>query len=221
MYKKISKKWSNPRIQKFFNNNRNKINDLYFGEKVLLDKYLEKNSTVLDIGCGNGGFFNILKKLKKNVQYAGLDFNEKMIFNAKKKFPNLKFYHYEDIKYKIYLKKKFDYVLIFGVLHLNNNWKKILINAKKIIKKGIFFDIRCSEQNSARSIKKSYFQLGKKKGEDIIPYNVLNFQNFKNFLKKNFKNFDEHKISYPGKPSSYAKTQLKKITFENYFLRKK
>ena len=43
---------------------------------------------MLDIGCGYGGFYNILKKMKKRINYTGIDFNEDMIINAKKNIQN-------------------------------------------------------------------------------------------------------------------------------------
>ena len=216
----LQKKWSNTRIQNFFLNNRNRLKDLYFGEKVLLRKYFKNNCSVLDIGCGMGGFKNILKSLNKKSTYYGVDFNKNMILAARKKNRKSYFYHYEGIDYQKFFKKKFDYVLIFGILHLNNDWKKILKNAKKIVNKGIFFDIRSTRKKTLQSIKKSFFQLGYKKNEDVVPYNIINNVEFKLFLNKNFKNFDIHEISYTGKPSEFAHTQIKKVNFENYFLKK-
>jgi len=221
MSKRNSSKWSNKRIQKFFVNNRKTLNDLYFGEKTLLEKYLKNQASVLDIGCGMGGFRNILIKLKKNIKYSGLDFNENMILKAKKKYSSSSFYHYEGNKYEDFFSNKFDYVLIFGILHLNNNWKEILKNAKKIAKKGIFFDIRSTEQKTVQSIKKSFFQLGYNKNIDVIPYNIINSFKFKKFLLRNFKEFDINEVSYVGKPSKFAHTPFKKVNFENYFLKRR
>lgn len=84
----MKNKWSNKRIQKFFQTNRNSVNDVYLGEKILLENFLRNGSTVLDIGCGYGGFYNILKKMKKRINYTGIDFNEDMIINAKKNIQN-------------------------------------------------------------------------------------------------------------------------------------
>ena len=36
---KMKNKWSNKRIQKFFQTNRNSVNDAYLGEKILLENF--------------------------------------------------------------------------------------------------------------------------------------------------------------------------------------
>ena len=64
-----------------------------------------------------------------------------MIINAKKKYPKSNFKYYAGSNYKNFLKKKYDYVIIFGVLHLNLNWRKILINAKEISKKDYYLTL--------------------------------------------------------------------------------
>jgi ubiquinone/menaquinone biosynthesis C-methylase UbiE len=49
--------------------------------------YSKKNEKVLDLGCGNGRFSKYLQE----TDYTGADFSEKMIEQAKKRFPNKKF----------------------------------------------------------------------------------------------------------------------------------
>ena len=216
----MKNKWSNKRIQKFFQTNRNSVNDVYLGEKILLENFLRNGSTVLDIGCGYGGFYNILKKMKKRINYTGIDFNEDMIINAKKKYPKSNFKYYAGSNYKNFLKKKYDYVIIFGVLHLNLNWRKILINAKEISKKGLLFDLRTHKGPSIENINKSYFKLGDSEKFDIIPYNIINKSKLDNFFQKVFKNYSLFKISYDGKPSQFSSTPISKVSFENFFLKK-
>jgi len=46
--------------------------------------------TILDVGCGNGRLAEIINKIKP-VQYTGLDISEKLITNAKQRYPELNF----------------------------------------------------------------------------------------------------------------------------------
>ena len=101
-------------------------------------------------------------------------------------------------------------MIIFGVLHLNLNWRKILINAKEISKKGLLFDLRTHKGPSIENINKSYFKLGDSEKFDIIPYNIINKSKLDNFFQKVFKNYSLFKISYDGKPSQFSSHQFQK-----------
>lgn len=54
-----------------------------------LSEYTLAGERVLDLGCGNGRFFEVLKD--KKVDYIGVDFSKKLIKIAKKKYPEAKF----------------------------------------------------------------------------------------------------------------------------------
>ena len=46
-----------------------------------LIKYIKENDKVLDIGCGNGRLYHVLKE--KQIIYTGLDLSEELIKIAK------------------------------------------------------------------------------------------------------------------------------------------
>jgi len=118
------------------------------------------------------------------------------------------------------LKKKFDVVIIFGILHLNPNWKSILINAYKVTKKRVLFDLRfASNQNSNL---KNYLSLNfdnKKSKKFAIPYLLLEKKETIKFFKDKFRNSIFDNYSYAGKPSKYSSIESK-IVFANFCLKK-
>ena len=89
----INNSWSQKKIIKYISENRKNYNDLYLGEKILLNEYFKKGCSVLDVGCAQGGFVNILSQLEKKFSYLGIDYNDEMLAIAKKKQP---------IKYEIW-----------------------------------------------------------------------------------------------------------------------
>ncbi len=54
-----------------------------------LTNYITQKDKVLDLGCGNGRFYDLIKK--KTTDYVGIDYSEKLIANAKKNYPNIDF----------------------------------------------------------------------------------------------------------------------------------
>jgi len=73
--------------------------------KFLFDDYLVPGEKVLDLGCGNGRFYEVMKdynpptassrslreRAPKKVDYIGVDISEKLIKIAKEKYPKVKF----------------------------------------------------------------------------------------------------------------------------------
>ena len=215
----LNKAWSSKKIVSYFYNNRSTFNSLYKGEKYLISKYVKKNDTVLDIGCAQGGLFKILKKKFSNIDYTGLDFNKEMINLAKKKFDKKNFFLFKGKNYYSFLKKRFDVVIIFGILHLNTNWKSILINAYKVAKKKVLFDLRfASNQNSNL---KNYLSLNfdNRSKKFSIPYLLVEKKETLKFFKDKFRNSTIDNYSYTGKPSKYSSIQSK-IVFANFCLKK-
>ena len=217
----LSKAWSSKEIIKFFKSNRSTFNSLYKGEKYLLSKYVDKSCTILDIGCAQGGMYRILKNKFKNINYTGVDFNKKMITLAKKKYPRTKFHHLSHINYPSFFKKKFDVVIIFGILHLNSNWRHIIKAAYKVASNYIMFDLRCVLNLNKLEDLKNYINLDFKNESKKfqIPYIVLEKKSVLKYFKKIFKDCKIDNYNYTGKASKYSNIKSK-IIFSNYCLKK-
>lgn len=119
-------------------------------------KYLNlNNSSILDIGCGFGDFYEYLIKNKVKLNsYTGIDINNNFIEICKKKFPNTSF----EIKDMFSLgKKKYDYIFAFGVFSLKfkgiNNLKLIkdFVNKSEYnFKKGLVINYISNQQGSIK-----------------------------------------------------------------------
>jgi len=92
------------------------------------------NFNILDLGCGGGLVCEPLARLGVNI--TGIDFVKQNIITAKKHAKKLKVdieYFHQNL-HNLKLKKKYDAILILEVLEHIEDWKKIIINVKKLLK---------------------------------------------------------------------------------------
>ncbi len=88
----------------------------------------EQQSIVLDCGCGPAQYRELIKCKK----YVGIDFNEKYINKAIKKFPKDDFFISDIVNFDFKRTEKFSQILLLGLLHhLNDHNSKNLINILK------------------------------------------------------------------------------------------
>ena len=102
---------------------------------------ITKKSSVLDVGCGFGDFYEFLKSKKMNCSYYGVDINEKFLEIARERNPSVKF-ELRDIQ-KTKFSRKFDWVIATGISNHATNYphlKNILKEMFNISKKGVVMD---------------------------------------------------------------------------------
>lgn len=68
-----------------FSRTRNRV----WEELEFLEKYVYDNEKILDVGCGNGRLYELFKE--RTIDYYGVDFSEKLIEIAGKRYPQFKF----------------------------------------------------------------------------------------------------------------------------------
>lgn len=82
--------------------------------KFLVDNYIKPGEKVLDLGCGNGRFYEFFKE--KGVDYFGVDNSEKLIEIAKNCYPQAKF-RVADALNLPFSDNHFDKIYCIAVLH--------------------------------------------------------------------------------------------------------
>ena len=100
----------------------------YFWRNIVkyCNYYIQDEDTVIEIGCGSGDSLSEMKGKEK----TGLDYSPAMIAKAKEQHPDLEFHNMlaEDIS----IEKKYDVVLLTGVLGYFDNVLDVLQSVKKI-----------------------------------------------------------------------------------------
>ena len=105
---------------------------------TVADKFINKNSTVLEIGCGEGYGTNFLAR--SGAQITALDIDAKTIKKAKLKYSqkNITFKKFDGYNIN-YPEQSFDVIISFQVIEHVENVEKYLKNIKKFLKpNGIF-----------------------------------------------------------------------------------
>ena len=149
-----------------------------FNNFLLRQKRLDKNSAILDIGCGRGKIVgNLYKKLKLKKKPIGID-----IENHKDKDGNMVFKKINATSFLYKTKKKFDLILIKQTIHLfkiNEIIKLLNICKKRLSENGKVIIISLDPYENEIPT----FSLMKKKIDnslkrDIRIFNLINKLNF-------------------------------------------
>jgi len=100
----------------------------YFWRNIVkyCNYYIQDENTVIEIGCGNGDSLSEMKGKEK----TGIDFSPKMIELAKECHPDIEFHNM--LAEEITLNKKYDVVLLTGVMGYFDNVLDVLNSIKKI-----------------------------------------------------------------------------------------
>ncbi|MFZ3069488.1 MAG: class I SAM-dependent methyltransferase [Microgenomates group bacterium] len=78
-------------------------------------KNVKPNSSVLDIGCGNG---RLLLGLPEKIKYTGMDISKELLKEAEKAHPEQKFYETDITKESLWKHlPQYDYIFCIAVFH--------------------------------------------------------------------------------------------------------
>ena len=181
-----------------------------FNNFLLKQKNLNKESKILDIGCGRGKIIGFLStKLRLKNKPIGLD-----IENHKDKDKRIIFKKISAIKYLENNKKKFDLILIKQTIHFFNlrDMKKILAYSLSSLEVGgiiliLSLDTKNNEIPTFSLMKQKLNQSFKR--DVIIWKNILQLNIKKNITKFNFKVNVKKKVYLKIIKQRYISTLLK------------
>ena len=181
-----------------------------FNSFLLKQKKLNKESKILDIGCGRGKIIGFLStKLRLKNKPIGLD-----IENHKDKDKRIIFKKISAIKYLENNKKKFDLILIKQTIHFFNlrDMKKILVYSRSSLEAGgiiliLSLDTKNNEIPTFSLMKQKLNQSFKR--DVIIWKNILQLNIKKNITKFNFKVNVKKKVYLKMIKQRYISTLLK------------
>lgn len=170
--------WSQPGVIDFFARERGATGDVYPSEWFFLKDHLKEGISVLDVGCAQGGFAAILSEHLKDFSYTGVDISPTMIEHAKARHPRQRFFCRAEGDFSPIEGERFDLVLVLGILHLHESWRKTLAQAWSCCRGALLFDLRETEGPTLEDKSISWFGMDfsgdAERAETRLPYIVLN-----------------------------------------------
>ena len=152
----------------------------------ILKKKINSNKQydVLDIGCANGELIYSLEKKFKNFHLTGLDIRKDLILKAKKNVSNkVKFIH-TNIAHPRKIDKKFDIIICCGVISIFDDYKIVLKNIKKLLKKNGEIYLMSLFNKYDYDVFVNYRDLNKNKNLFQSGWNITSISSIKKFFKK-------------------------------------
>jgi cyclopropane fatty-acyl-phospholipid synthase-like methyltransferase len=167
---------------------------------------IKKIKNILDLGCGPGQALYALKDCNFSGSYMGIDNDSKMINNANQffaanKYKNFTFKRCNIENFKI--EKKFDLILVWGVISFFEDYTRFLDKLKKLLnKKGTISLFSGFTDNEFNVYVQYKYKNGKKQNGLNMPssveiINYLKKQNFKVSKKKFIPKVDLKKTKNP------------------------
>lgn len=109
-----------------------------FKEVLLEEMMVETNNNILDVACGNGTFLKMLSH-KHDIEGHGIDISEKMIENAKRRYPDMTF-EISGCEHTPFKDQMFDVVTVCAAYHHFPDTRAFAKEANRILKpKGLLY----------------------------------------------------------------------------------
>ncbi len=192
-----------------------------WGELYVYENYFKKPGKILDLGCGTGRTSSTLAA--RGHEVFAIDYSEKMINEAKKKYNNLDF-RVMDAKNLAFADAFFDYAFFsfngIDYLQTDEDREKVFKEVFRVLKSGGIFAF--SSHNAffiPNSFSRLYVQLRSFVHGKIYPYR-LEFHTFGRLLthyispKSEIREISRNGFGFVEIASKYGKS-LRKITFQD------
>lgn len=168
--------WESDFIQRKY---RDRNRDARFeSETYFLSRIARNDSSLLDVGCAEGGLFHALSKRIPNVTYVGVDVSAPLIERARELTPRQEFVTGNILECPTELSgRTFDITVATGVFQHERGFKNLLDRMVAHTKEGghILFDVKFFHTHaSVCDVDSAYSD----HGDHRIIYIVLNFDEF-------------------------------------------
>ncbi len=131
-----------PDLVTYYETHRNRLSDLYPSERRFLPWLASTADSVLDVGCGAGGFAEAWRACRPSISYTGVDVSNPLITAALRAHPEHEFLR-ADCAEGVPLPDGYaDVVSAVGWLHWEARYARALSELWRLTGRYAFFDLR-------------------------------------------------------------------------------
>jgi SAM-dependent methyltransferase len=131
-----------PELVRFYSSHRNHPDDLYPSERHFLPGLARESASVLDVGCGAGGFATIWRSFNPQLAYTGVDASGALIDAARSLHRDATFAQADGAGPLPFADGAFEGVAALGWLHLEPRYPDALAELWRVARRWLFFDVR-------------------------------------------------------------------------------
>lgn len=189
-----------PDLVEFYSGNRNRPEDLYPSERRYLPGLAAGAGSVLDVGCGAGGFAAVWRGFNADLEYTGVDASAALIEAAARLHPDETFVRADGAALP-FADRSFDVVAALGWLHLEPRYAGALAELWRVARRSLFFDVRLLDGADDVVGEQRLALSGDWDGHTTIPYVCASWQALARVLEglgpRRLRAF-----GYPGRPAA-------------------
>ncbi|OGZ08386.1 MAG: hypothetical protein A3C13_01680 [Candidatus Lloydbacteria bacterium RIFCSPHIGHO2_02_FULL_50_11] len=193
----------------------------FWDELAFLAEHTQRDDHVLDIGCGNGRFFPLVRE--KHAQYVGIDYSEGLIREAKRLHPNGNFI-VGDATQLPFPDNTFDIAYSFAVIHhvpSKEPRAQFVCEAARVLRHGSIFVLSVWRLWTPSNFGKLFWEGTKNRAATAIP-SLLSYDNKLGMAVKNALDMGDLMLTFGKKKAprylhAFTKGELVKLLTKNGF----
>lgn len=168
-----------PDLVEFYSAERCRPEDLYPSERRFLPWLAREAETVLDVGCGAGGFEAIWRHFHPGLAYTGVDASAALVGAARRLHPEARFVQADGSRPLPFDARSFDVVAGLGWLHLEPRYREALPGLWRVTGRRLFFDVRLQTAVAGDVTGSQRLALSQEwDGETTLPYIAVGWGEF-------------------------------------------
>jgi SAM-dependent methyltransferase len=163
--------FDHPDLIEYYATHRNRAEELYPSERRFLPWLAARVDSVLDVGCGAGGFSAVWRSFHPTLRYTGVDISTGLIEAARQCHPEHRFLRADCVE-GLPLEDRFaDVAVALGWLHWERDYARALRELWRVAGRYLFFDLRLQPQPGPDTVATQRLALnGEWDGRTTVPY---------------------------------------------------
>jgi SAM-dependent methyltransferase len=137
-----------PDLVPYYTSHRNRTEDLYPSERRFLPWLAERSESVLDVGCGGGGFAEVWRAYRPSIRYTGVDISAPLVHAAREAHPEHEFVQADCAAGLPFAEGFSDVTVALGWLHWERRYERALRELWRVCRRHAFFDLRLGESDA-------------------------------------------------------------------------